>query len=125
MSFVTVTGTMDENVSLSQNFKVKEFQCEGKLIIKKELIDKLQTLRNVLGRPLLVASGFRTPDHNAFVGGVPNSAHITGEAADVYCPGVTAETLAKLAIEVGFNGIGIAKNTIHVDIRPNKRNWRY
>lgn len=43
----------------------------------------LDPLRNAWGQPLIVSSGFRTPELNAAVGGVPASAHIIGCAADV------------------------------------------
>lgn len=43
----------------------------------------LQVLRDLFGKPILVTSGFRTPDVNKAVGGSKNSAHLTGLAADI------------------------------------------
>lgn len=43
----------------------------------------LDPAREALGKPITVNSGFRCPLHNAAVGGVPNSQHLRGEAADV------------------------------------------
>lgn len=47
----------------------------------------LEQVRALLGQPLTVSSGFRCPALNAAVGGVPDSAHLHGQAADILCPG--------------------------------------
>lgn len=50
----------------------------------KALVDNvLQPLRDAWGRPLTVNSGYRCPELNAAVGGVPTSQHAKGEAADI------------------------------------------
>lgn len=46
----------------------------------------LETLRALLGAPLLVSSGYRSPALNKLVGGQPNSQHMRGEAADFTAP---------------------------------------
>lgn len=43
----------------------------------------LDPLRHLWGSPLYVTSGYRSPAVNAAVGGVRNSQHITGDAADI------------------------------------------
>ena len=45
----------------------------------------LEPVRELLGKPIVVNSGFRCPVHNAAVGGVANSQHMKGEAADITC----------------------------------------
>ena len=45
--------------------------------------DVLQPLRDYVGRPIIVNSGYRTKVVNRLVGGVKNSQHLTGEAADL------------------------------------------
>lgn len=47
----------------------------------------LEEIRERLGQPIVISSGYRSPDLNAAVGGVPNSAHVLGFAADLTCPG--------------------------------------
>lgn len=42
----------------------------------------LEPARQVVG-PILINSGFRNEDVNAFVGGVRNSQHLLGQAADI------------------------------------------
>ncbi|HEX4880294.1 MAG TPA: D-Ala-D-Ala carboxypeptidase family metallohydrolase [Limnobacter sp.] len=71
----------------------------------EDLLDNLQRLSNLLGSireslglpagALKVNSGFRSAQLNAQVGGVPQSQHCLGLAADVICPALgTAHTLA-------------------------------
>jgi len=48
------------------------------------LVNKvLQPLRNLYGKPIAVSSGYRSPAVNKIKGGVSNSQHLTGEAADL------------------------------------------
>ena len=46
----------------------------------------LERIRQFLGRPIHVNSGYRCPALNKLVGGAPNSQHMTGNAADIICP---------------------------------------
>jgi hypothetical protein len=47
----------------------------------------LELVRGVLGsRPLIITSGYRCPELNKKVGGVADSAHVKGLAADIVCP---------------------------------------
>lgn len=43
----------------------------------------LQPLRTAMGRSIDISSGFRSKQLNMAVGGVSNSQHMTGEAADI------------------------------------------
>ena len=53
----------------------------------------LQPLRNRLGKPVIITSGFRCPLVNSKVGGANNSQHLTGCAADIKVNGCSANTL--------------------------------
>ena len=74
-----------------RNFKVGEFQCkccgdlpENARSNEVALVDNLlDPVRDVFGHEIKVNSGYRCPRHNAKVGGVKNSQHLTGEAADI------------------------------------------
>jgi len=48
----------------------------------------LEPLREFAGQPIIIGSGYRCPDLNKSVGGVPNSQHQTGEAVDIHIPDV-------------------------------------
>ena len=46
----------------------------------------LQPLRNHLGCPIIVTSGYRCSDLNKKIGGKPNSQHLKGQAVDFVVP---------------------------------------
>lgn len=52
----------------------------------KRTAQLLEEVRALLGRPVLVSSGYRAPAVNRAVGGAANSAHMLGCAADFSCP---------------------------------------
>jgi hypothetical protein len=51
--------------------------------LKALVTEVLEPARQRLGIPIMVNSGYRCPKHNALVGGVANSQHMKGEAADI------------------------------------------
>ena len=61
--------------------------------------DVLDPAREKLGAPITVNSGFRCPLHNQTVGGVANSQHVRGEAADLTCK--DNQRLARIIVEQG------------------------
>jgi uncharacterized protein YcbK (DUF882 family) len=74
-----------------------------------------------------VTSGARCSIHNAKVGGSSKSKHVEGIAVDILCDGHQKYILTKIAIELGFGGIGIAKDFIHIDTRDiaDRVIWTY
>lgn len=63
------------------------------------LADYLDGIREKLGKPILINSGYRSPMLNKAVGGVANSQHLKGLAADVVCADM--ESLEKVLRETG------------------------
>ena len=108
-----------------------EFACPccGANNIKSEFIDKLESVRQIYGKPMYINSGYRCPRHNSAVGGVSESAHVDGVAADIGCTFATDRLkLVDIAISKGFRRIGIAKTFIHLDISeslPQDVLWVY
>ena len=51
--------------------------------IKALVANVLDPLREKYGKPIVVNSGYRCQKHNLEVGGVVNSQHMKGEAADI------------------------------------------
>lgn len=49
---------------------------------KNAALDKLQALRDRLGKPLIVRSAYRSPEHNRAVGGATRSKYMEGAAFD-------------------------------------------
>ncbi|MCQ2581870.1 MAG: D-Ala-D-Ala carboxypeptidase family metallohydrolase [Alphaproteobacteria bacterium] len=107
-------------------FSMNEFTCNccdelPESGMNPVLLEKLDRLRELCGFPILVSSGYRCPIHNQEVGGVKNSQHVQGCAADIYCYYLSVDDLADLAAEVGFDGIGryYDREFVHVDCRSN------
>ena len=94
------------------------------MVLKAELLEKLQRLRDLAGRPVIVNSGYRNPAYNKKVGGSSTSRHLMGEAADIRVPGLHPDEVAQLAREAGFTGIGIYRSFTHVDVRREPVTWR-
>ena len=108
-------------------FAVKEMTCKcgcGKVMFDPTLRDKLDKLRELVGKPVYISSGYRCPEHNAYIGGVHNSYHTKGIAADIYVKDMTSKELARMAEKVGFDGIGLYKSFVHVDVRGYKARWQ-
>lgn len=57
------------------------------------LANCLEAVRVLLGFPLIISSGYRSPELNKALGGVMNSAHVDGDAADFLCPGFGAPSV--------------------------------
>lgn len=97
--------------------KYKYFTDEEVLGLKDELALKLDQMRFHAGIPIIITCGIRTPDGNNQIGGVHDSAHLTGEAADIHCADSHSRLkLISSAIMVGFVRIGDETHHIHVDI---------
>ena len=94
-------------------------------IIDKRLVDVLDAIRERIGQPIEVLSGYRCPEHNAEVGGVPNSQHVEGTAADITYDGINVDYLAQVAEECGADGIGCYyhQDFVHVDVRGYEARW--
>ena len=71
----------------TKNFKVSEFACKhcGENEIDQRVINMAQVIRDEVGVPIRVNSGYRCKTHNATVSKVQNSKHIFGQAADLSC----------------------------------------
>ncbi len=54
----------------------------------------LQPLRDHVGRPIVISSGYRSPALNRAVGGAPSSHHMQGRAADITVPGMKPRDVA-------------------------------
>ena len=52
--------------------------------LKALCMEVLQPLRDFLGKPVVISSGYRCAELNKAVGGVRNSQHMKGEAADIH-----------------------------------------
>lgn len=106
------------------DFSPAEIACRGtgKLLVNAEALDRLQALRRALGRPMIVNSAYRSPEHNARVGGAKKSLHLSGAAFDISMANHDPEDFVAAARKAGFTGIGTypRSNFIHIDIGPTR-----
>lgn len=82
-----------------------------------ELWAMLDRARGLAGVPFSINSGKRTTAQNKKVGGVSDSAHLTGEAVDIKCTNSEQRyAILKGLMEAGFTRIGLGKTFVHADI---------
>lgn len=105
---------------LSKNFDSSEFVCPccGELTISTILIDKLQQLRDLINKPIIISSGYRCKRQNKKVGGYSHSPHLKGEASDIVVKGMSPTTIASIAQRIPYIRMGIYPNHLHIDIVP-------
>jgi len=106
-------------------FKLSEFDSPDMVgsgeAMDKEFLSRLDQARSLADTSFRITSGFRTLEHNKKVGGVENSSHTIGHAADIACTdSVKRHKIISSLLKVGFTRIGIAKTFIHVDNDPSK-----
>ena len=114
---------------IAPHFNLSEFACPccKRVMLHPRLLWKLIGLRKILERPVSITSGYRCFSYNRKVGGVANSYHLIGLAADIKVKDVNLIELLGKAEEIDFSGIGFyeKKHFLHLDVRPTKRiRWR-
>ena len=118
-------------MKLSEHFDSTVFACKcgcggmnNGAGVDPRLVQVLERMRPILGVPLELSCGYRCPTHNAEVGGVWNSQHVYGKAADVLKPsGVSLQRLVDAAETAGADGIGVYDWGVHIDVRRCPARW--
>lgn len=115
----------DKNEKVGQHFKVREFACRDgsqAVFIDDYLVSILDILRNEIGKPVIITSGYRTPTRNSCVGGAKYSYHMRGMAADIQVESMNTKEVAKKLDKIVPNGCGIIvyNSWVHFDVRTNK-----
>jgi peptidoglycan hydrolase-like protein with peptidoglycan-binding domain len=125
----TATGDFWDEIEF---FDREEFRCKcgGKYCDgfpaepKEAMVRIADKLRRNLGVPITIVSGLRCSQWNAIQGGVANSQHMYGEAADIYAKGVS-----QARVEQELDAIGGVRyhypisgsNNVHFDIPKGAR----
>lgn len=131
------------NMRLSKNFMLSEFLrtstgLPNKPTLEtvknlKELVDNvLQPLRDFIGTKIIVTSGYRSFEVNKKVGGVKNSSHLLGQAADIVVPGYTNEQLIRIIREKNlpvdkvideklYRNDGVLHTHLHISFNKDRR----
>ena len=113
---------------LTTHFNSDEFRCKcgcNKVKVDKFLLIRLEKMRIILRRPIRISSGYRCPEHNAKIGS-PNSLHMEGKAVDISIKNALHLWQAlNAAYQCNFQGIGVNKHFLHLDLRLANRCWTY
>ena len=115
---------------LGQNFTRKEFACKcgcGFDTVDWALVEALQQVRDISSRPVIINSACRCKNHNADVGGSPDSQHLLGKAADIQISGHKPHTVLAIVKTIPSfqnGGIGEYQTFTHCDVRNGKSRWR-
>jgi uncharacterized protein YcbK (DUF882 family) len=117
------------DIIIAPHFHLSEFACPccRRVMLHPLLLEKLEKLRKIVERPIHITSGYRCFKYNRKVGGVDNSYHLIGLAADIQVKDLHLTQLLAHAEEIDFAGIGFyeKKNFLHLDVRPTQRTrWR-
>ena len=118
----------DGSNKLSANFVVSEFACKDgsdKVLIDTNLVAILQKIRDHFGKAVTINSAYRNAAYNRKVGGVSNSQHVKGTAADICISGVAPVEVAKYVeyMMPKKGGIGVYSGFVHVDVRTSRSRW--
>ena len=110
---------------LTEHFHESEFAdpATGEVKVDSRLVSRLEQMRQEIGRPINITSGYRSPEHNANLpGAATNSQHMYGKAADITVDGMSPREVAKIAEKYfGDGGIGVYSGHVHVDVGPRRR----
>ena len=89
------------------------------------LASEFEAIRAVVGQPIVIGSAYRTPEHNAAIGGAKHSQHTQGRALDLYPPkGMSLDAFYRICRdrarldESTIGGLGRYPTFVHIDIRP-------
>lgn len=126
---------------ITENFRWEEFELSRKAIelridntipdteavkmpIRALCVNLLQPLRNAVGMPLHINSGYRCPALNKAVGGVPSSQHCKGEAADIAAADPLLLAQVVLRHRLPFDQMILYSDFVHLSYRHDGKNRR-
>lgn len=117
-------------------FKESDFNCQetGENQMTQEFYEKIDALREQCGFAFIITSGYRSTSHSIekkkadkylaqyeSMHGFKYGTHTQGIAADIKVKsGTQRGTIVRNAIRLGFNGIGIHRLFVHVDLREGQ-----
>ena len=122
-----------KDYKLTSNLTLGEFASKDGydiVLVHPALLIGFQMVRDKIGVPLRVMSGYRSEKRNREVGGSPSSMHLYGMAIDV-CPIVPQTQLdealgdvERIALEIGMGGVRWYEknNFVHMDV-GTRRTW--
>ena len=123
-------------MKLEKNFTLSEFRCkdgsdipESLMVNVQKLAKNLQVLRDYLGVPIRIISGYRSPKYNRRIGGARRSQHMQARAADIKIKGMTPKEVKRVIVKLigegtmATGGIGLYRTFTHYDTRGWNARW--
>lgn len=90
----------------------------------KKTAEGMQLIRDLLGKPIFITSGYRSPTLNRAIGGSTSSHHCFGYAVDFKCPnfGIPYEITKKIiASDIKYDQIIFEGTWVHISFAPSMR----
>ena len=122
---------------LSKNFKKSEFKCRDGSEVPdelmdnlKDLVENLQIIRDTIGKPIRIISGYRSPKYNRKIGGARKSQHMKAKAADMVIKGMKPVEVHRIVTglikegKIKKGGVGLYKYFVHYDVRGFNARWK-
>ncbi len=123
-------------MKLTENFSLHEFRCRDGTDVPEEFMDNvrelcenLQVLRDKIGKPITVISGYRSPEYNKKIGGARRSQHLLAKAGDLIVNGMTPDQVKAEIVQLikegkmKKGGVGLYTHFTHYDVRGFNRRW--
>jgi uncharacterized protein YcbK (DUF882 family) len=121
---------------ITPNFSLSEFKCRDGSDVPEDfmqnvelLCENLQVLRDHIGKPIRVISGYRSPKYNRRIGGARRSQHMLAKAADIKISGMTPAEVKQVIVDLikegkmMKGGVGLYKTFTHYDVRGRNARW--
>lgn len=121
---------------MTKNFQISELECKDGTPVPaeftanaEELLKNLQVLRDEIQKPIVINSGYRSPDYNKKIGGKPKSFHMKAMAADIKVVGMSPAkvfaTIERLINEKRMKQGGLEQypTFVHYDVRGRRARW--
>lgn len=123
-------------MQLTDNFKLSEFRCKDGTDVPDDLMENvqllcknLQVLRDHIGKPIRVISGYRSPKYNRRIGGAKKSQHMLAKAADIKIKGMDPSEVKSVIVslikegKMMPGGVGLYTTFTHYDVRGRNARW--
>ena len=121
---------------ITTNFSLSEFKCRDGSDVPEDMMDNvillcenLQVLRDHIGKPIHVISGYRSPKYNRRIGGARRSQHMLAKAADIKIKGMDPSEVKEVIVQLikegkmKSGGVGLYRTFTHYDVRGRNARW--
>jgi len=123
LRFIDLNGAeASADPQLAPNFALSELMQSWKgrfALYQPHALEHLQSIRDAIGGPLTINSGYRNVTYNAGVGGAAWSRHLYGDAADMASAAASLDELAGLCADLGAGYVGQYESHVHCDWRDD------